>query len=285
VQTPELRLQSLRLVGRVVVTFGLVLALTDLLVGRGTIYRWVLTLCWFAAIPVGRTLVRWWRSVIFERIATKRKKTPIEHWVETHQQGWASFVAATVGGALLAFNFLLHFARSWVGTFELSRRVLAYLFRREISKQAEKSGALSLDDLNPATYEQLGPESAATELVASAADEQREAIFERIRRPGGGVFAVVGARGMGKSTVVAQIQAATRSTVVQCPFGGMEQFSAAYVKALGANADASLESVAATCDQRQDNDTAILLDDAHRLILPMMGGLRAFDRVLALART
>src|SRR5690606_24028428 len=57
--TAHLRLRSLRLIGAVVVTFGLMLALSSELVGRGTIYGWTWGFCWFAAVPVLLTIVRW----------------------------------------------------------------------------------------------------------------------------------------------------------------------------------------------------------------------------------
>jgi hypothetical protein len=67
VGTAQLRLRSLRLVGRAVVVFGLVLTLSDLRVGQGTVYSWVFSTCWLAAVPLLFVIIGWWRPFIFER--------------------------------------------------------------------------------------------------------------------------------------------------------------------------------------------------------------------------
>jgi hypothetical protein len=163
--TAHIRLRSLRLMGRVVVGFGLLLALSDELVGKGTLYGWVWRFCWFAALPVLLVIVRWWSSAIFERIDMRRKKSPFENWVTKHRTGWVSFPTAIAGGALLLIQGTYRLARAWVSGFELSRRVLAYLFRQEISKKADAEAHLSLKPVTGELYDKLGPGTPSTEMV------------------------------------------------------------------------------------------------------------------------
>lgn len=281
----EIRFRSLKLMGRVVVAFGLVLSLTSLMVGKGTVYGWMLSLCWFSAFPVGLVLVRWWRAVIFERVDRRRKKSTLDTWVAAQRNGWKSFPAAVLGGSMLLAEGVLRLARTWIGTFELTRRILAYLFRREISKKAQKKGRASLSDLPSTTYEELGPLTPSHELILNVADDQIDAVIARINAPGGGVFAIVGERGLGKTSVLERIvKSASDVHLMQCPFGGMSQFAPAFLTAIGAKDDDALEDAAKSLDDPSHAEGAILVDDAHRLILPMMGGLRHFDRVLAIAR-
>ena len=283
-QTAHIRLQSLRLLGRAVVVVGLVLSLSDLLVGKGTIYGWVLSTCWIAAIPILLVIVKWWRPVIYERLELVRKKNPFERWVLAQQEGAVSFVAAIAGGGYLFGTGLYRLVRSWVVTFNITRRVLAYLFRRGMSKKAEAAGKITFTDLEAATYTTLGPETASTKSVPSVADEQIDEIITRIEAPGGGVFAVVGERGGGKSTVCERIARTSDDlTLVTCPTGGIDAFKRALNRALGLGEDAAFEETAVRLDGRE-LDNALLIDDAHHLIRPMMGGLREFDRVLDLAR-
>ena len=285
IHTGHLRLRSLGLVGRVVVAFGLILALTSQLVGEGTIYGWVLRLCWFAAIPVVLQLVRWWRVVIFQRLEAKRKKAPLERWVVGHKSGWQSFVAALLGGALLATEGSYRWIRAWISSFNITRRVLAYFFRREINKKADAGSHPMLAPLGTETYVTLSPTTPSQTTVPSVADSHIAEVIERIKAPGGGVFAIVGERGLGKTTVLGRIATeAPNVLLLPCPFGGMEAFSRTFLTALGADAEASLESVAQAYDASARDEVGILIDDAHRLIRPMMGGLKAFDRVLAIAR-
>jgi tetratricopeptide (TPR) repeat protein len=283
--TAHIRLRSLQLVGRVVVVVGLILALSDRIVGKGTIYGWVLGLCWLAAIPIALLLLKWWRPVIFERITLKRRKNRVEQLVVDGAEGWKSYPAAALGGVILIGSRAVYLLRAWVGRFDVTRRLLAYLFRREISKKTETSAEETLGPLEAPSFEALGPEVASRDLVPSEADEQVDEIIRRIRRPGGGVFAVVGERGGGKTTVLQRIsREAPGVHVLQCPFGGMRAFAPALLEALSADEHAVLEDVAKELDL-EDRDAGILLDDAHRLIRPMMGGLAAFDRVLDLARS
>ncbi|MCU0692642.1 MAG: hypothetical protein MUF54_14675, partial [Polyangiaceae bacterium] len=124
--TAALRLRSLRLLGRVVVTIGLTLALSAELVGKGTIYAWVLGTCWLAAIPVGLVIVRWWRSVIFERLALRKKKSRFAQHVLARQTGWTSFPAAALGGAYLIGYGAARGARGYVSGLNVTRRALAF---------------------------------------------------------------------------------------------------------------------------------------------------------------
>ncbi len=281
----RIRLRSLRTVGRVVVGFGLVLDLTSQIVGRGTVFAWVWRLCWLAAVPLALVLVRWWRGVIFERVDRKRKKSPVERWVVANRSGWQSFVAAVVGGGLLVWQGTQRSLRSWIGGFNLTRRILAYLFRREISKKAEAGAEPALGPLGPEVYVALSPGTPSLTLVPSVADPLLAQVIARIKAPGGGVFAVVGERGLGKTTMLRRIAEEAPNVIsLHCPFGGMEAFTPAFLSALNAPVDASLESVASSFDDLASDEPGILVDDAHRLILPMMGGLKSFDRVLAIAR-
>ena len=205
-QTAHIRFRTLKLIGRVVVTFGLILAITSDLVGHGTIYSWVITANWIIAIPVALVIVRWWRDVIFQLVELQRKKNAVLKWVEGADKGWQSFPAAVVGGVWLLFHNVMKFLRGRVLGIDVVKRLLAYWFRREVTKQSEARKSLVEDaDLDDAAYAALDPEKKADELVVSVADEQVTDIIQRIRRPGGSVYAVVGERGAGKSTLLRRI--------------------------------------------------------------------------------
>ncbi|MBW2527472.1 MAG: AAA family ATPase, partial [Deltaproteobacteria bacterium] len=288
-QTAHLRLRSLRWIGRAVVTFGLVLALTTKLVGQGTIYSWVWSTCWWAALPIGLVIVAWWRPVIYERLSLLRKKGVVVSWVEGQADTLGSYPAATVGGAYLLGWGAARRVRSFVGRFDTTRKALAYLFRREIAKQAERRAEAGIaakryEPLGGEKYAALSPAKPSTELVASVADKQVEDVIARIDEPGGGVFALVGERGGGKSTLLVRIRDQTDdTTLVRCPMGGIADFHKELRSALGLAEDASVEDVRVALD-KGDGDNALLVDDAHRLIHPVIGGLAEIDGLLELAR-
>lgn len=281
--TAALRLRSLRLVGRVVVVFGVILALSDRLVGRGTIYQWVFSTCWFATVPILIVIVRWWRPIIFERVQAIRKKTALQRWVVAHPVGLLSPVAALLGGVHLFGAGAVRAARAWIGRFDVTRRVLAYLFRRELDKRADEE-RVALSRLPEETFAALGPELASAELVASRAGDDRVELVARIDRPGGGVFAIVGERGAGKSTLLRSVHDEGQDVVVvDCPSEGLEALRRSLVESLGLDEGASLIDCAKVLDA-PGRDAGLLIDNAHRLIQPVMGGLAEFDRLIEVAR-
>jgi hypothetical protein len=282
-ETPALRLRSLRLVGRVVVAFGLVLVLTSRLVGPGTIYQWVYSTCWFASVPVFLVLVRWWRDVVFRRAERARRKSAFERWVLANRSGWKSFFAATAGGVYLFGNGAIRAVRGWISRFNVTRRVLAYLFRRELGKLEAERADLETARLPDEAFDALGPEAVVDEWVPSDVDEELEKLRERLRLRKGGVIALVGPRGMGKSVLLRRLHRELPDTVLlQAPKSGVTALRAALADELGMPAGASLEETA-TALAASAVGRALFLDDAHRFVQPMMGGLATFDELLAAA--
>jgi hypothetical protein len=283
IEVSELRLRSFKLIGRVVVALGLTLALTRELVGRGTIHDWVLSVAWFALLPVGAILSRWWRATVFERLAGHRKKRAFDTWLLGRQGGWASLLASAVGGVYLIGIRVFKAARAYVSGFRVTRRALAYLFRREVAKQATKK-VEELPAIDPSHAAVFDPDLPAEDLLENVAKGEIELITTTIDAPNGGVFALVGERGAGKTTVARRILGGRPdSLLVSCPPGGFDAFRRELVRALGLDLDASDDDITRAIDARPE-DNALLVDDAHRLVRPIIGGLDDFDRALQLAR-
>lgn len=279
--TAHVRLRSLRLLGRVIVVVALVLSLSDQLVGRGTIYSWVLSNCWFAAVPVVLLLARWWHDIVHERLSQKRRKNRLEAWVVNHDTGWRRMPASLLGGALVLGSGAVRLVRQRASNFDLTRRVLAYLFRRDITRRGEAN--LECEPLAATVFAALGPEQASRELVPSIADDAIQRVVQHVRASGGGLFAVVGERGAGKSTLLRRLsEEVGQVRAFSCPLGGGPALERVMAEAVGVP-NASLDDAAARVDS-EEGVVALLIDDANRLILPRMGGLDAFDGVLAAAR-
>ena len=284
-QTAHLRFRTLRMLGRVVVTFGLVLALTSDLVGHGTIYGWVIWLCWLSALPIAILVVHWWRAAVFQLVELQRRKGPILRWVEKTQTGWKSFPAATVGGIFLLGHALAKLLRGRVLGIDVVKRALAYWFRREVAKQSEQRLS-KIDDarLDRGLHEALHPEREPLELVSSVADEQVDDVIEHIKQSGGAVFALVGERGSGKTTLLSRIRKRTPATqLITCPVGGIKEFGAKLRETLDLPATATTDDVSTLLNKRE-GDNALLIDDAHHLIRPVVDGLTEVDDLIELAR-
>lgn len=263
-ETGKLRLRSLQLVGRTVTAFALILVLSTRLVGEGTIHSWVLSMCWFAAIPVFLMLVKWWRSIVFERLERLRKKTPLQAWILTNRSGWKSFGAAMVGAVQLFTTGALKLGRSWLAGFELARRLHAYLFKRELERIGEGQVREEFTALAEAAFEKLDPERPFAHWLHCPADSVRDALSKRALARQGALVAVIASRGSGKSSLLRAIgQNVPDARVLTCG-------PAMSIADLGPATDVV--------------PSILLVDDAHALIEPRIGGLARFDEVVAFAR-
>ncbi len=265
----DLRLRSLQLVGRTVVVFALILLLGARLVGRGTIYSWVLSTCWLAAVPVFLVLVRWWRGVVFDRLDRTRRKSGFQAWVLANRSGWKSFIAAMLGAVQLFALGVARTVRAWVLGFDVARRAHAYVFRRELDRLRDGAPAGELGPLPDAMRDALRPDRPYEHWLAGPADAVLAGIVKHIAEGRGSVFALVGARGMGKSTLLRELQHRTKdAVVVACSHATTDEDVRAALAARGALPAPPL----------------VLLDDAHAIVAPVIGGLERFDAMITLAR-
>lgn len=265
-----LRLRSLRLVGRVVVGFGLILVLSARLVGEGTVYHWAFFSCWFAAIPVFLILVSWWRTTVFERVGRARRKSPLQAWVLEHREGWQSFFAAMIAAVHMFATGSIRFTRNWLGDFELVRRAHAYLFKRELDRLAEEESKeeLAREPLNREAFESLSPDRPGGDWIECPAEEHRRALLARVARGRGGVVAVIGRMGLGKTSMFTRL---------------CDEVPDARLVPCDAHPDAAQISRALDSIEGA-RPSLVILDDAHAMVKPVFGGLRAFDETLAYAR-
>lgn len=270
-----LRLRSLRLVGRVIVSFVLVLLISKRLVGEGTVHQWVWSTCWFAAIPVFLVLVRWWRETIFQRLDRARRKSPTQAWVLANRSGWKSFFAAMIAAVHLFVQGTLKVGRNWLASFNLARRAHAYLFKRELDRLEHDKPRAAARVLNAEALAALSPERPTGDWVACAADDPFGKLLSRAASGAGGVVALVGGRGAGKSSLLQRLaQEAPGARLMRCDDG----LSATHIGA------EILSPASANADPARRAPRLALVDDAHALIKPILGGLQTFDECLALAR-
>lgn len=281
-RSAELRLRSLRLVGRVTVAFALVLEVTALLVGRGTIHDWVASTCWFASVPVFLVLVRWWRPHVFSRIAGSAKRSALARWVLANRTGWKSFAAASLGAVYVFVVGTWRVGRARVGRLTLTRRALAYLFQRRLDKRSNAGDARPRGALPPATFAALGPDVATETRVACPSEEALDELAARLRDRRGGIVAIVGERGAGKTSAARRLRELVPGTLVAGVTSSDRGALAPVLAREAAVASADdLEAVVAAIDE-DETQVAVVLDDAHAFAPPIMGALAELDVLLRL---
>ncbi|HEY5377288.1 MAG TPA: ATP-binding protein, partial [Polyangiaceae bacterium] len=245
------------------------------LVGEGTVYRWVWSTCWLAAVPVFLLLVRWWRDVVFERVERVRRKSGIQAWVLANRSGWKSFFAAMVAAVHLFALGAFKVVRNWLTSFNLARRAHAYLFKRELDRLAGEKPRAESAELRREAFLSLGPDRASETWIGCVGAEQLSAFRASPGAARGGVIAVVGSRGSGKTSLLRHFLASEAGglSIDCCEDGAL------------ARARARLEQPSGAPDSGVEQPTVVLLDNAHALVKPIRGGLRAFDEALAFARS
>ncbi len=273
----ELRIRSLRLVGLTVTGVGLILTLTSDVVGQGTIYRWVFRGCWILVAPIGLWLVSGWRPIIVSRL--EGGTHALARWVVDNQSGAAGFLTATVGGLWLLIKGTSEWLVRQLSGLDTTRKVLAYLFRREVARKAQTSArAPRGEPLSGPKFDLLGPESNATKAPL-VEEPGRDLVEEALTLAGADastLSVVVGERGMGKSTFLRRVveRSAETTCVVGCPPEGFE----ALLEALAVQFDAENYEIASVARAIRDAGSSLIcIDDAHRMIAPAVGGLEELD--------
>lgn len=281
--TAELRLNSLRLVGLCATAVGLFLSVTATTVGRGTIFAWMVSTCWILAIPIALLLTTWWRPEIRKRLTEAGHDSEIVRWVLRTDSGLRGFLAAGVGGVYLFISGAKRLLVRRASRFEITRRVLAYLVRREVAKQANRDEspltgipAEALARLDP--FHQSPPQALVEGPCEQAlADLQAQLFDDRVT-----ISAVVGEAGAGKSMVVGILSQKTpNSLVVQCPYSGFDALLERFADKLGLTEN---EPNAAAIQAALEKYRLIVVDDAHHLVRPQIGGLLQLDRLLEFSR-
>ena len=266
VDDATLRLRSLRLISRVIVTFALILILSARLVGQGTIYKWVFSTCWASAVPITLVLVRWWRDTVFRRIERVRKKSRFQRWALSHRSGVLSLGAVAGAAVHLFATGALRIGRVWASSFGFVRRIHAYLFSRELDKLADDL-AEPLRPLSANAMAAFDPDQPSRLWIPPMAELQPEALIPLLKEQRGGLFALVGARGIGKTMYLRQLSQNVAGTIT---------FRAADLISSLEDLSAKLASTVAP--------QIVMIDDVQELIRTAIGGLSRFDELLMVAR-
>lgn len=280
----RLRLRSLRLVGRTVVLVALLLAASTRLVGEGTIHHWILSLSWLTLLPLFLLLVHWWRGELLARLRKEGSQGPLHRWVLERPGASFGLAAASLAALYLGASAAARLARGWVNGFNLARKAHAYLFQRELDKLNREHPTARYSPLSEGELERLGPGSPSVSWIAGPEDDAIGLIKERVEARQGNVIALVGARGMGKSTMLRQLRQGEDALWVDGEGEDLEFIRRSLADQLDLDSMASLSAIGAALDQ-ETRPRLLLLDGARALIRPIMDGLAGFDQLVNVARS
>lgn len=284
--TAALRWRSLRLAGITVVAAGLLLSVAERSVGRGALYGWITRAAWLAVLVVTGILVSWWRPTVLARIRARGSRGPLLEWV-LGSRGLVTFPAAALGGSWLLGEGVARFLSRQAGEIAGGRRVLAWLFRREVERR--KAARVERTPVGPLPEEALralDPEEGPTVLVEAYGRQALRRVRELLAAGPGATVAVIAERGAGKTTFLERIlddPGAAGAVGVGCRAGGgFDALVADLCAACGLDGDPSIVKLTQTLRERRP--PAVVVDDAQRIVRPVIGGLADVDRLLGLTR-
>jgi hypothetical protein len=189
-----------------------------------------------------------------------------------NRSGWKSFFAAMIAAVQLFVLGFYKTLRNWLTSFNLARRAHAYLFKRELARLAGEQPSTRSRPLDAKALAILAPTNQTNGWVSCLADADIDALAARAQAGRGGVVALVGGRGMGKSCLLRRLGTRVESSItLECQGDGDGQLRSLF------SGDEAAEATR--------GPALVLLDDAHRLIKPVRGGLRPFDEAFSFARS
>ncbi|MEX1368586.1 MAG: AAA family ATPase [Nannocystaceae bacterium] len=226
-----------------------------------------------------------WRPIIFERIGSRAEQGPFTLWVTSKKEGLASFPAATAAAAFLLGAGLGSWVMRQLSGLEATRRLLAYLFRREVAKRAAATVAderfVPIDARTRAVFERgVSPDAVLADVAAAQIDR----VAELASSPRPTLSIVVGERGLGKSMFLERVAAKLgrdKVRVMSCPEAGFEALLGELAALAG---DPKLRGHALAEALRAKGPLVIALDDLQRLVVPAVNGLQDLDAFTTFAR-
>jgi energy-coupling factor transporter ATP-binding protein EcfA2 len=197
---------------------------------------------------------------------------------DPHRRGLRSYLTAAAGAIyLVGLAVLRSFVRR-ISRLDSGRRFLALLARTDPSREDDPAGIEPLPEDRRSAL--LAP---PPEIVDDVARRELDRLRVLVEGGNGGVVAVLGERGGGKTTLLRRLADAYPESTrwIDCPTGGFEPFRDALLSAVG---------LTGSTDPREDlaphlqaaGIRLLIVDDLQRLAQPAMGGLRDIDLFSAL---
>jgi predicted transcriptional regulator len=236
-------------------------------------------LCWLLLVPLVIILAGWWRDRIDTLALIGAPGSTILAWSSRNNEGVTGRIGHIAAGAVLLLQG---------GQSVLARRINQLALIREIAGQRARSKASARvrDDEASGRFAAITLHEADRLSPHGRPQGTRGTFavpgFDGQPQLAGRLVAVVGERGLGKTTAIETLLAdlsPPRQMVLRTGTQGFAGLVTAMADEL--QCAPSPDAIAAAL---QTTGYAIAVDDVQRLVVPAIGGLDDFDRLIALAR-
>ncbi|ENY8011263.1 AAA family ATPase [Vibrio fluvialis] len=283
-----LRLSTIRRIVWTVIITGVVLQLSMRTLGKGTIYTWILTTMylWFLLMII--SVLSLWRERIFVVVEKTPDKPLWVMWAMGKKNTLLLRIPATlVAMVWLTINGIERRLIAALSNYTFFSQALAYLFRIEAAKQTTNIAA----DQNyvrvrgDETFEYILPGSFDSVLVDYASEEMKQ-LSRYLLTDSPAICVVTGERGVGTTTLLYKILNKVKNAeplYLSCPYSGYNELLSLLALSLGLDEDATEVQILAYL-RKSEQTYLIAVDNAQRLVKPMVGGLSSLMRLTNLLR-
>ncbi len=287
-ESAKLRLSTIRRYVWSGIVAGVILQLADMTVGKGTIYYWITSLLvfWFAFITI--TVLRMWKTTIFESVSTHNELPNIIQWASNKQNTFLlNLIATTIAAAWIFGQFIRNLVLSNLSNYTLFSQGLAYLFRIEVAKQSDqgKDSQNLVRIKGNKAFEYITPGSEDSELVDYGTEEIKQ-LGRYLFTDSPAIVVLSGERGIGSTTLLKQLLHKVKNAepiYLNCPYSGYKELLMHFAVSLGLEEDASEIQIISHL-RKSDTTYLIAVDNTQRLVKPMVGGLNSLIRFTNLLR-
>lgn len=283
-----LRLSTIRRIVWTVIITGVVLQLSMRTLGKGTIYTWILTTMylWFLLMII--SVLSLWRERIFAVVEKTPDKSLWVMWAMGKKNTLLLRIPATlVAMVWLTLNGIERRLIAALSNYTFFSQALAYLFRIEAAKQTTNIAA----DQNyvrvrgDETFEYILPGSFDSVLIDYASEEMKQ-LSRYLLTDSPAICVVTGERGVGTTTLLYKILNKVKNAeplYLSCPYSGYNELLSLLALSLGLDEDATEVQILAYL-RKSEQTYLIAVDNAQRLVKPMVGGLSSLMRLTNLLR-
>ena len=290
VVTSERVLRSLRLFGRYTLAVVVFLLVSAVVLGRGYLYRLVQDFAWLGAVPIATILLRHWKDDIFDAHLAVFPSSRLAGRLQTSRDRLDGLLLAIPAVLQLALRVVGLYLRTSAMRFERIRKALSYLFRRQLETQAEVVGR-GVTDVSMLPDELT--EAFSTVTARSALDhfprmDVALGAVEKLQNGAPGLaMALVGPRGVGKSTWLDELQRRAAGVEVHRGSIGQSLLDEGQVcemiaEVMGLPPERSVDALAAAVNDGPPR--VVLIDRGHNLVLRAARGVQPYVALTQLIR-
>ncbi|MFV0575451.1 MAG: ATP-binding protein [Vibrio sp.] len=283
-----IRLSTIRYYVWSVIGAGVLLQITKTTVGEGTIYHWVSSLMflWFLFITI--IVLSKWKPYVFSEDNIALDQPIWAHWAVKNKK---TFGLSTITTAVMTFWLLTRNIKQMIlsnlSQYAFFSQALAYLFRIEVAKQSDtgdgNTNLVKLDEEE--IFDYVLPGSEDSELIGYATKEIKE-LARYVLTDSPAMCVVSGERGIGTTTLINQILYRVNNAepiYLNCPNSGYAELISELAVKLGLDEDATDIQVLGHL-RKSETCYLIAVDNAQRLVKPMVGGLSGLMKFANLMR-